>query len=56
MYFTQYDLNGVIKEFRHPNILRILRMRFSSGYVVSVVFLCESVRVLFDISVGISGY
>lgn len=56
MYVAQYDSNGVIKRSSHPNKLRILRMRFSSGYVVSVAFLCESTRVPFDISVGISGH
>jgi hypothetical protein len=42
-YSAQYDSNGVVKEFRHPNRLGVLRVKSSYADVVSVVLSSESV-------------
>jgi hypothetical protein len=40
---AQYDKHGVVKEFRHPDRLRILRLKSSYADVVRPVFLNEYV-------------
>ena len=38
-YSVQYNVHGVVKEFRHPDRLRILHLKSSYADVVSPVFL-----------------
>ena len=41
--YAQYDLNGVVKESRHPDRSRILRMKSSCADVVGIFFLNDDV-------------
>ena len=45
--FAQYSSNGVVKAFRHPDRLRVLRMKSSYADVVSMIFLDGKVLVMF---------
>ena len=38
-YSVQYDARGVVKEFKHPDRLKILRLKSSYADVVRPVFL-----------------
>jgi hypothetical protein len=38
-YSTQYNTHGVVKEFAHPNRLRVLRLKSSYADVVSPVLI-----------------
>ena len=40
-YPTQYDSNGVVQEFLHPDRLEVLRAKSSNAHVVSIVFLSD---------------
>ena len=40
---TQYDSNGDIEEFVHPDRLAVLRAKSSNAHVVSIVFSSEDV-------------
>ena len=47
-FAPQYDSNGVVKPFRHPEWLRVLNEKASNADVVSVVFSDGSLsRVMF---------
>lgn len=40
-YPTQYDSNGVVQEFLHPDRLAVLRAKSSNAHVVRIAFLSD---------------
>lgn len=44
---TQYDSNGDVEEFVHPDRLEILRAKSSDAHVVSIILSSEDAPVTF---------
>ena len=52
-YYGQYNAQGVVKEFRHPNRLKILRQKSSYAHVVSTFSVNEITPVtILQVSLG----
>jgi hypothetical protein len=53
-FAAQYDSNGVVKPFRHPERLRVLRQKASYADVVSTVFSVGSLSRIMSLQVSLS--
>jgi hypothetical protein len=53
-FFAQYDSNGVVKPFRHQEMLRVLPPKASYANVVGTVFLYRSLSCVMFLQVSLS--